>query len=351
MKINTNQTECIMPINIDKIVKAVNKFEAQLPKNKRLRFRTGMEVLTTKKYSSLNEVIRTLNSKATASALQSRVLRLLNDLALILMLEKLLIKAIILESKGRIFLNLDHTQIGNFTVASISLQIGMSRGLPLFWQINEGPRNPAMKPILEELPALLDFMLDINPDLKPVIVGDRFFASCELMKLINDEGVEFIFRTKTDKLIETSYGIVPIKEMADYDSEVEYKDEKLRLIMSSKLIKGEPLFLLTNIKSSELSRQQVLNKYKDRWDCETFFKDLKNSQNVGKTRIRKALSLKVILVFKSLTWILLFSTTNKRKLRKILKKMHPKKRLSWFNYAFEIFLKILATFRPFWSSG
>ena len=348
---NTNQTECIMPINIDKIVKAVNKFEAQLPKNKRRRFRTGMEVLTTKKYSSLNEVIRTLDSKATTSALQSRVLRLLDDLGLILMLEKLLIKAILLGTEGRIYLNLDHTQIGNFTVASISLQVGLKRGLPLFWQINEGSRNPAMKPILEELPSILDFILETNPRLKPVIVGDRFFASYKLMKLLISRGTEFIFRTKTDKKVETAYGILPIKEIADYDSEVEYKGLNLRMIMSSKPIQGEAWFLLTNIKSSKLSRQQVLNKYKDRWDCETFFKDLKNSQNVGKTRIRKALSLKVILVFKSLTWILLFSTTNKRKLRKILKKMHPKKRLSWFNYLFELFLKVLATFRPSWSSG
>ena len=340
-----------MEININKIIKAVKAIEARLPKNKRLRFRTGMEVFTTKKYSSINEIIRSINFKVTTSAIQSRVLRLLQDLALMLIMEKMLIESVLFGVQDRIFLNLDHTQIGNFTVASLSLQIGLKRGLPLWWQINKGSRNPSMKPLIKKLPLVLKFILKIKPASEIVIVGDRFFASYELMDLLDNEGIYFILRTKTDKLIETAYGVLPIKEVADYDSEIQYKGKKLRMVMSSKSTQGEAWFLLTNIPVFEMSRQQILNRYKDRWECETFFKDLKHSQNILKTRIRKALSLKVILIFKSLTWILLFSTTNKRKLRQALKKMHPKKRLSWFNYLFELFLKILTTFRPFWSSG
>lgn len=340
-----------MEININKIVKAVKQMEAELPPNKKLKFRTGMELLTTKQYSSLNETIRTLDSKASISALQSRLLRLLQSDELASMMQKILIESVLSEAQDRIFLNLDHTQIGNFTTASVSLQIDLSRGLPVWWQINEGSRNPAMKPLLETLPTVLETILEIKPLLELVIVGDRFFASYKLMKLIDDEGFEFIFRTKTDKLIETPKGLMPIKEVLEPDLKIKYKGKSLRLIKSPKPDKGKPIYLLTNIPVSKMSRQQLLNRYKDRWECETFFKDLKHSQNILKTRIRKALSLKVVLLFKSLTWILLYGTANKRKLRQVLKKMHPKKRLSWFNYLFELFLKILATFRPCWSSG
>ncbi|MCY4089156.1 MAG: transposase [Candidatus Saccharibacteria bacterium] len=109
--------------------------------------------------------------------------------------------------------------------------------------------------------------------------------------------------------------------------------------MSSKETFSEAWFLLTNLPQS-FSRQRILNKYRKRWQIESTFKDLKWTQGLKDLRLKLVQSMKLMLLFVFLGWILLFTSINKTKLKAGLRKINNHKLLSWFNYLFEVWQKL-----------
>ena len=249
-------------------------------------------------------------------------------------IETALLKLVFGRRKGWVRINIDHVTIGNFTIAVLALQTGRGRALPFWVQVNQGPRNAAIEPLIDKLTRLLDRLAGSYPKLRIRLVGDRWFASERLMRLCQDKGITFVFRTKTDKLVQTPWGKVSIGEIANYDTLIEYKGIEMRLIISD-LRPGmkEAWFLLTN--DFGRSRQGLLCQYERRWEIETTFKDVKNTQDLDPCRLRQTQSLRNVLLFACCGWVLFWTAVSKRQLFAVLNRTHSHKRLSWFNYLFE----------------
>ena len=133
-------------------------------------------------------------------------------------------------------------------------------------------------PLLVALEELLVTLRSIAPDLKLVLVMDRWFASDKLFILFEAYGVYFIARTKSDKRIvlpwDPSWWKTPIQEVSHLELAIRYRTHRLRLVRSE-LRKGmkdpEPWFLLTNL-PEEIPRTMVLRRYAERFEIEEAFK-------------------------------------------------------------------------------
>jgi hypothetical protein len=102
---------------------------------------------------------------------------------------------------------------------------------------------------------------------------------------------------------------------------------------------AEPWFLLTNLPDG-ITRQQVLNRYAERFEIEEAFKDMKWLQRLEWQRVKKPEVIRSLLLFVFLGWWLLWRTTVKELPKQ---KVHPKKRLSWFRQAWEYLQLLLRT--------
>ena len=318
-------------INVRKLNNLVNQIARQLPKNKRRRYRTGLAVFGGG-FRSLNAAGRALAARSGTGS--SRVYRLLGDLPLSDLIQAALLKISLAGKTGQLWLNLDHSQIGGFTVAVLALQTRRGRALPLWCQVNPGRNNAAGRPLYEQLAKTLQTIRGDYPDLEVVIVGDRWFASAAMIDLCRRAEASFLFRTKADKRVQTPLGELPIGEIGRFDTQIRYRGMELRLLISG-LPAGskQPWFLLTNI--CGMSRTGLLNRYAQRWEIEATFKDMKWTQNLRACRVRKPGHLRCWLLFACLSWVLPYRAANKRVLFGELKGCHPKKLLSWFNYLFE----------------
>ncbi|MCY4089157.1 MAG: hypothetical protein OXF49_03485 [Candidatus Saccharibacteria bacterium] len=213
-------------IKVQKLKSLVNQIGQNLPQNKRRRFQTGVEALSLVRFKSLNTSGRTLNVKPKTGL--SRIYRLINDELLAELVAQQLLRSVLSKTRGEVYFNLDHTQIGGFTVAVIGLQTQFGRALPIWSQINQGSRNPAIEPLLKELKGLIEKLSQITLKYNQLISADRFFGNFKLMKFLNQADIGFILRTKTDKNVETPWGKNVIKELANYETEIEYQELRLR---------------------------------------------------------------------------------------------------------------------------
>ena len=296
----------------------------KLPLAKRRRFFQGVEALSRGRFISLNAAGRGL-AKNPAAGL-SRIWRLATDKDLAASLQTALIDHHLGARSGRVWLNIDHTSLGNFTACVLAVQTGRGRAIPCFFQINPGSTNAAVRPLLLALEELAS-QLEANPRLRPVLVGDRWFGSQKLMDFCQGVGWGFVFRTKTDKIVDTPAGKMPIDQICQYDSRVEYRGQPLRLVLS-KLRPGmtQPWWLLTNL---ETSHQRLLQRYANRWEIESTFRDMKSVQGLRGLRLHRAVSLHNLLLFASLAWAILAPLAGD------IPAVHPKKTLSWFHCLFE----------------
>ena len=296
----------------------------KLPKGKRRRFASGAEAFGGRRFVSLNAAGRSLAPREATGL--SRVWRLSSDKALAQRLQKALVDHHLGSRAGRVWLNIDHSSFGDFTVCVIASQTGRGRAVPFWFQINKGKTNAAVRPLLAALEELAE-QLRANPRLEPVLVGDRWFGSARLMDFCDRAGWSFVFRTKTDKIVETPWAEMPIDDISAYDTEIEYRRRPLRLILS-KLRPGmkQPWWLLTNLKAS---RKKLLERYAKRWEIESTFKDMKHVQTLKGIRLRSKTSLHNLLLFAALAWAWLAPWAAE------IPASHPKKLLSWFNRLFE----------------
>jgi hypothetical protein len=89
---------------------------------------------------------------------------------------------------------------------------------------------------------------------------------------------------------------------------------------------GEPWLILTSDMAK--SRRKIIRIYYHRFEIEETFKDLKHVLNLKLMKLTKPLSLKILLRFASLRFILAYLASYRDP--RYGKSRHPKKRISWF---------------------
>lgn len=333
---------------LQKIQRAVKHVrEAYIPKAKARRFITGVSQLSLQEFSSLNAAGRSIGLNRWTG--ENRIRRAITDTTLADQLQQLLIAESFTGRKGYWYCSMDHSQFGPFCIAVLAVSVRKGRAIPIWVQVNKSEAALVL-PLLAALEVLLAELRKLAPDLKPVLVMDRWFASDKLFKLFEAYGVYFIARTKSDKRIQLpwdpSWWKVPIREVSHLELSVTYRTHRLRLIRSelkADMKDPEPWFLLTNL-PEEITRLQVLNRYKERFEIEETFKDVKWLQRLEWQQVRKPVVIRSLLLFIFLGWWLLWRYITPTVTRQTpQRKLHPKKRLSWFRLAWEALQRLLHT--------
>jgi hypothetical protein len=313
--------------------------QTYIPRAKARRFLTGVNQLSCKEFSSLNAAGRKLGVNRWTG--ESRIRRTITDTLLAEQLQSVLVAEVLGDRTSYLYCSMDHSQFGPFCIAVLAVSLRKGRAIPIWVQVNKS-EAALIKPLLDALEVLLASLVAIAPNLKPVFVMDRWFASDKLLTLFENYGVYFITRTKTDKKIvlpwDPSWWRTPIQEVSHLELPITYRTHKLRLIRSE-LRPGmkdpEPWFLLTNL-PEEITRTVVLHRYAERFEIEEAFKDVKWLQRLEWQQVRKPEVIRSLLLFVFLGWWLLWRyiapTVTRQTPQKIL---HPKKRLSWFRQAWE----------------
>jgi hypothetical protein len=127
------------------------------------------------------------------------------------------------------------------------------------------------------------------------------------------------------------------------DTPVTYHGHDWRLIRSTLrtgMKSEEPWFLLTNIPTSKLSRQQVLRTYAKRFEIEEHFKDIKWIERYEWHQMRKLDTARTVFMFVFLGWWLLLKAYRSAKDHPQARKTHPKKKLSWFRTIWEYWQRL-----------
>jgi Transposase DDE domain len=314
-----------------------------ISKAKTRRFLHGVAVLSLEEFSSLNAAGRRLSDNRFSG--ENRMRRAVTDSGLADQLQSLLVAEAFGDRAGYLYCSMDHSQFGPFCIAVLAVSVRKGRAIPVWIQVNVS-EAALILPLLTALELLLATLQAIAPALKPVFVMDRWFASDKLLTLFENYGAYFITRTKSDKKIvlpwDPSWWRTPIQEVSHLELVVTYRSHKLRLIRSelrSGMKDPEPWFLLTNL-PDEITRRQILNRHKERFEIEEAFKDVKWLQRLEWQRVKKPAVMRTLLLFVFLGWWLL-----KRYVDPELAEasVHPKKQLSWFRRAWEYLQRLLRT--------
>jgi hypothetical protein len=241
-------------------------------------------------------------------------------------------------TSGFVYCALDHSQFGPFCSAVLAVSIRKGRAIPIWCQINKSEAGLA-KPLLRALKELAEQF----PDRKLVLVMDRWFCSKQLFELIVGHGWYFICRAKYSRRVHVPWErkSIPMGEISHLELPVEYWGMNLRMVRSTLrpgMKEPEPWFLLTNLPETEATRLQVLRRYAERFEIEETFKDIKWLQRLEWQQIKRPEVMRTLLLFIFLGWWLLWRfVANHFSIRKI----HPKKRLSWFRSAWEHYQGLL----------
>lgn len=324
--------------NLAKLLGTVqNLAQSHISPAKNRRFWLGVGMLSLQEFTSLNAVGRHLGVNRWTG--ESRIRRAVSDQELADQLQHLLLTQTI-PTTGLVYCSLDHSQFGPFCIAVLGVSLRKGRAIPIWCQVNVS-EAALMKPLLKALQELAEQF----SDRQLVFVMDRWFCSKQLFELISGHGWYFICRAKYDRRVHVPWEkkSIPIGEISHYELPVEYFSLKLRLVRSAirlDMKQDEPWFLLTNLPDTEATRLQVLRRYGERFEIEETFKDVKWLQRLEWQQIKKPEVMRTLLLFVFLGWWLLWCSVAKHFL---LRKIHPKKRLSWFRSAWEQYQGLLMT--------
>lgn len=321
--------------------------QTYITKGKARRFACGVAALSLEAFESLNAAGRSLGLNRSTG--ENRIRRLVTDTKLADQLQYLLVVEGFTTRKGYWYCSLDHSQFGPFCIAVLAVSARKGRAIPIWCQVNQS-EAALIEPLLTALEALFLTMAAVATELKLVLVMDRWFASDKLFKLFTKYGVYFIARTKSDKRVQLpwdpSWWKTPILEVSHEELPITYRAHKLRLVRSelrSSMKDPEPWFLLTNL-PEEITRRQVLNRYKERFEIEEAFKDVKWLQRLEWQRVKTASVIRSLLLFTFFGWWLLWRYVTPIATKQAPQnKLHPKKRLSWFKLSWEELQRLLRT--------
>jgi len=342
---------------IQKINQLVKRFATDnVGKAKWRRFFNLVEKLSLSEFSSLNGAGRSLSTNRYTG--ENRMRRAITDINLTNGLQDALVAEVFSKLNGYVFCSLDHSQFGPFCIAVLAISFRKGRAIPIWCQVNLS-EAALIDPLLSALEQLFVQLLNINPELRLVLVMDRWFASKKLFDLFDKYTVYFIARTKSDKGVrlpwDTSWQRTKILEVSLEEVDIVYCKHELRLIRSTydedrrKETDTEPWFLMTNLptptqkgSSDGFTRQQALNRYKERFEIEEAFKDIKWLNRLEWQQIRKPEHIRCLLLFvffgRWLLWWVVVPLLHKNNGRQ--SRVHPKKLLSWFREAWEYLCKL-----------
>lgn len=333
---------------VQNIAAAVKRLgEAHIPKAKLRRFLTGVTSLSLQEFGSLNAAGRSLGLNRWTG--ENRIRRAITDSKLADQLQRLLVAETFQNRSGYLYCSMDHSQFGPFCIAVLAVSRRKGRAIPVWIQVNLS-EAALIAPLLTALEQLFVELRRIAPKLNPVLVMDRWFASDRLFKLFEQYDIYFIARTKSDKNIvlpwDPSWWRTPVREISHLELPITYRTHKLRIIRSelrSGMKDPEPWFLLTNL-PEEITRTMILHRYAERFEIEEAFKDVKWLQRLEWQQVRKPEVIRSLLLFTFLGWWLLWHYVVPIVTKQTpQKKLHPKKRLSWFRLAWEELQRLLRT--------
>lgn len=318
---------------INKTVKSLG--EKYIPKAKSRRFLSGIQTLSLQEFSSLNRAGRQLSSNRLTG--ETRIRRIVKDKVLSRQIRSLIIREVFSNWSGQAYCSLDHSKFGPFCIAVLALSQRKGRAIPIWCQVNVS-EAALIAPLIAALEELFGLLKEISPNLKLVLVMDRWFASEKLMSLILRHKHYFIARSKGDKLVQLPYDPSwwrePLGDISSQELPVTYRGQKLRFVRSDFRdgMKGdEPWFLLTNL-PEDISRRQILNRYAERFEIEEAFKDLKWLQRLEWQQIKKPEVIESLLHFVFLGWWLLWRLEGKDLPKR---EKQDKHHISWFRRSWE----------------
>lgn len=330
---------------VQRIRAAVKRLQrAYIPRGKARRFACGVATLSLDTFTSLNAAGR--RSASNRSTGENRIRRTVTDTALTGHIQRLLVSEALGGKTGYCYCSLDHSQFGPFCIAVLAVSVRKGRALPIWCQVNVS-EAALVFPLLSALEELLGFLHEQAPVLRLVLVMDRWFASDKLFTLLATHGIYFIARTKSDKKIvlpwDPSWWRTPILEVSHKELSIRYRKHHLRLIRSELrpgMKEPEPWFLLTNLPEA-ITRRQILNRYKERFEIEEAFKDLKWLCGLEWQQVRTPAVIRSLLLFVFVGGWLLWRYVVQQ--HAAVQQVHPKKRLSWFRLAWEELQRLLRT--------
>ena len=330
-------------LTLQKINQTVNSLsEKYISRAKKRRFLAGVQTLSLQHFSSLNSAGRQLSANRLTG--QTRMRRTVNDRALSAQIRSLIIREIFSSKSfassgsGYTYCSLDHSQFGPFCIAVLALSQRKGRAIPIWCQVNLSVAG-LIAPLITALEDLFELVHSIDPNLKMVLVMDRWFASEKLMKLIEGHALYFIVRSKGDKLVQMPYDPSwwrePLGDISNEELPITYRGHDLRFVRSEwrEGMKGsEPWYLLTNLPEN-ITRRQILNRYAERFEIEEAFKDIKWLQRLEWQMIKKTEVIESLLHFIFLGWYILWRLEGKDTPKRSSKQI--KHQISWFRLAWE----------------
>lgn len=161
----------------------------------------------------------------------------------------------------------------------------------------------------------------------PGLVFDRGFGGISFIRGLAAHGAIFYIRLKAGRLVELGGEEMSAGALPTSDEGIVLGGLNLRVIRSDEPDDdGEPWFILTS--DMKKSRKKIIRIYYHRFEIEETFKDLKHVLNLKLMRLTKPLTLKILLWFASLRFILGYLASYRDP--RYGKPRHPKKRISWF---------------------
>jgi hypothetical protein len=161
----------------------------------------------------------------------------------------------------------------------------------------------------------------------PRLVFDRGFGGISFIRGLMEHGATFYIRLKAARFVELGAKQYKVSELPANDARITLGGLSLRVIRSDRPDDtGEPWLILTSDLAK--SRKKIIRIYYHRFEIEETFKDLKHILGLKLTRLVKPLSLKILLWFASLRFILGYLASHRDP--RYGKPCHPKKRISWF---------------------
>ncbi len=319
---------------------------AYIPKRLQPRFFTGVAALATTALSSPNANGRSLSDNRWTG--KTRIRRTVTEERF----PALLLKAILqqfLPKRGILRLSLDHSTYGTFTIAVFALSAGKGRALPVWCVVTRtGKGHPLLKPLLRGFSHLLN-QLSYRQRKRLVVVMDRWFAIPDLLEYLDAEHIGFVVRLKQDTPLGVPwaepYKTIQAGEVSLSDTPVTYRGHDWRLVRSELrpgMKSEEPWFLLTNISTRKLTRQQVLRTYAKRFEIEEHFKDVKWIERYEWHQMRKLTVAQTVFMFVFFGWWLLVQSYEATGAAhtETRRDVHPKKQLSWFRTIWEYWQRL-----------
>jgi hypothetical protein len=325
---------------IHSYARTVRQLLSPIPEYWHHQVKFGLQALTIKPFVSLASNARaTIANPDTAS---TNMDRLVANAGLASELGKVITKLGVITPKS--ILACDHSTMNGLLSFMGAVQTGKGRAIPcvletLYSQVlpagdDTSKRNQKLRSDRKEagihlydqaLACLEQLALDVG--FWPRLVFDRGFGGIRFIQGLAAHEAIFYIRLKAGRLVELGGDEYKTLELPANDTRITLGGLNLRVIRSDEPDDdGEPWFILTSDMAK--SRRKIIRIYYHRFEIEETFKDLKHVLNLKLMRLTKPLSLKILLWFASLRFILAYLASYRDP--RYGKPRNPKKRISWF---------------------